>query len=76
MFPGMMQQSGSLPSQPLGQVWFTGPPKQRRMPFESGLQTGLPLPPPSWQQFCEAFTSVEAPQMLPGGLHAPPLSQV
>ncbi len=40
------------------------------------MQTGLPLPPPSWQQFCEAFTSVEAPQMLPGGLHEPPLSQV
>jgi hypothetical protein len=27
--PGGMQQSGSSPSQPVGQVWFTGPPKQR-----------------------------------------------
>lgn len=74
--PGGMQQFGSFESQPVGQVAFTGPPKQRRIPFESGLQTGLPLPVPSWQQFCEAFTSVDAPQMLPGGLHAPPLSQV
>jgi hypothetical protein len=48
------------------------------MPFESSLQAGLPLPCQldGMQQFCEAFTSVEAPQMLPGGLHAPPLSQV
>jgi hypothetical protein len=74
--PGWMQQLGSAPSQPVGQVPFTGPPKQRRMPFPSGLQTGLPLPPPSWQQFWEAFTSVVAPQMLPGGLQEPPLSQV
>ena len=71
-----MQQLGSSASHPVWQVWFTGPPKQRRIPFESGLQTGLPLPPPSWQQFCDAFTSVEAPQMFPGGLHAPPPSQV
>jgi hypothetical protein len=71
-----MQQAGSSESQPLGQVAFTGPPKQRRMPFESGLQTGLPLPLPSKQQFWEAFTSVDAPQMLPGGLQAPPPSQV
>jgi hypothetical protein len=42
------------------------------------LQAGLPLPVQldGMQQFCEAFTSVEAPQMFPGGLHAPPLSQV
>jgi hypothetical protein len=42
-----MQQFGSLPSQPVWQVVFTGPPKQRRMPFASGLQTALPLPVPS-----------------------------
>ncbi len=71
-----MQQSGSYASQPVGQVGVTGPPKQRQMPFESGLQTGLPLPPPSWQQFCEAFTAPLAPQMLPGGLQDPPLSHV
>lgn len=74
--PGWMQQRGSAPSQPVGQVPLIGPPKHRRMPFPSGLQTGFPLPPPSWQQFWEAFTSVEAPQMLPGGLQEPPLSQV
>jgi hypothetical protein len=41
------------------------------MPFESDLHTSF-LPS---QQFWDAFTSVLAPQMLPGGLHAPPLSQ-
>src|SRR5574342_829265 len=41
------------------------------MPAVSGLHTSF-LPS---QQFCEAFTSVEAPQMLPGGLQEPPLSQ-
>jgi hypothetical protein len=48
------------------------------MLFESGLQAGLPLPFQvlGMQQFCDAFTSVEAPQMLPGGLQPPPLSQV
>jgi hypothetical protein len=40
------------------------------MPFESALQTAF-LPS---QQFWEAF-SPSAPQMLPGGLHAVPLSQ-
>jgi hypothetical protein len=40
------------------------------------LHTGFPEPFPSWQQFCDAFTSVEAPQMLPGGLQAVPLLQV
>lgn len=74
--PGGMQHCGSFPSQPVGQVAVIGPPKHRMMPFESGLQTGLPLPVPSWQQFCDAFTSVEAPQMFPGGLQAPPPSQV
>jgi len=74
--PWGMQQAGSAPSQPPGQVVLMGPPKQRRMPARSGLQTGLPLPDPSWQQFCEAFTSVLAPQMLPGGLQEPPLSHV
>jgi hypothetical protein len=41
------------------------------------LQAGLPLPVQvdGMQQFCEAFTSVVAPQMLPGGLQEPPLSQ-
>jgi hypothetical protein len=75
-----MQQLGFAPSQPVGQVASQplfpqcagGPPKQRMMPLESGLQTSFF---PS-QQFCDAFTSVEAPQMFPGGLHAPPLSQV
>lgn len=69
--PAGMQQSGFAASQPVGQevVW---PPKQRRIPFASGLQTSFfPL-----QQFCDAFTSVEAPQMFPGGLQPPPLSQV
>src|SRR5512138_371830 len=76
-----MQHSGADASQPLGQgellsqplfpQYCGGPPKQRRMPFESALQTSfLPL-----QQFCDAFTSVLAPQMLPGGLQEPPLSQ-
>jgi hypothetical protein len=46
------------------------PPKQRGMPFESALQTAF-LPS---QQFWEAF-SPSAPQMLPGGLQATPLSQ-
>jgi hypothetical protein len=73
-----MQQSGSWASQPVGQlaVW---PPKQRGMPFESNLQTSC-LPK---QQFCDALTLSHSgssfgqapPQMFPGGLHAPPLSQ-
>jgi hypothetical protein len=43
----------------------------------SGLQTALPLPlkSPGMQQFCDAFTSVVTPQMLPGGLHDWPLLQ-
>jgi hypothetical protein len=47
---------------------FGQPPKQRWIPFESGLQTAF-LPS---QQFCEALTAPEPPQMLPGGLHACP----
>jgi len=66
-----MQQAGSVALQPAGHGVVL-PPKQRMMPFASGLQTSF-LPS---QQFCDAFTSFEAPQMLPGGLHAPPLSQV
>ncbi len=76
-----MQHSGTDASQPFGQgellsqpllpQYCGGPPKQRRMPFESALQTSFfPL-----QQFWDAFTSVLAPQMLPGGLHAPPFGQ-
>jgi hypothetical protein len=38
------------------------------MPFESGLQTAF-LPS---QQFWDAFTAPEPPQMLPGGLQAVP----
>ncbi len=75
MCPGSMQQSGLLPSQPVGQVPFTGPPKQRMIPFESGLQTTFPLPLPSWQQFCDALTT-PPPQMFPGGLQEPPFEQV
>jgi hypothetical protein len=41
------------------------------MPFMSCLHTAF-LPE---QQFWDAFTSVEAPQMLPGGLQLCPLSQ-
>lgn len=41
------------------------------MPFESGLQTAFF---PS-QQFCDAFTAPEPPQMLPGGLQEVPLVQ-
>jgi hypothetical protein len=69
-----MQQSGSFPSQPVGQgpceQSFVGhPPKQRGMPFMSYLQTSfLPL-----QQFWDALAF--RPQMSPGGLHEPPLSQ-
>jgi hypothetical protein len=66
-----MQHRGLLPSQPVGQS-MVAPPKHRMMLFVSGLQTAF-LPS---QQFWEAFTSVEAPQMLPGGLQEPPLSQV
>lgn len=69
--PGCMQQPGTDASQPVGHAVVL-PPKHRSTPFESGLQTSFF---PS-QQFCDAFTSVEAPQMFPGGLHAPPLSQV
>jgi hypothetical protein len=46
------------------------PPKQREIPFASGLQTAF-LPS---QQFWEALSPF-APQMLPGGLQATPLSQ-
>jgi hypothetical protein len=41
------------------------------MPFESGLQTAFF---PS-QQFCDAFTAPEPPQMLPGGLQETPFVQ-
>ncbi len=41
------------------------------MPFESGLQTAFF---PS-QQFWDAFTAPEPPQMLPGGLQEVPLVQ-
>jgi hypothetical protein len=68
--PAGMQQCGSFPSQPVAQLADL-PPKQRMIPFRSALQTSF-LPE---QQFCEAFTSVDAPQMLPGGLHEPPPSQ-
>jgi hypothetical protein len=74
--PGWMQQAGLAASQPEGQVASTGPPKQRMIPFESALQTALPLPVPSWQQFCEAFTVPLPPQMLPGGLQLVPFVQV
>jgi hypothetical protein len=74
-----MQQAGFEPSQPVGQaaghVSPLHPPKQRGMLFESSLQTAL-LPS---QQFWDAGTfepSMRAPQMLPGGLQAVPLSQV
>ena len=49
---------------------FGHPPKHRGMPFESALHTTF-LPS---QQFWDAF-SPSAPQMLPGGLQAWPLSQ-
>ncbi len=42
------------------------------IPFESALHTAF-LPS---QQSCEALTVPLPPQMLPGGLHAPPLSHV
>jgi hypothetical protein len=45
--PVGMQHCGSEASQPVVQVSFTGPPKQRRMPPWSGLHTAFPLPPPS-----------------------------
>jgi hypothetical protein len=42
------------------------------MPFASCLQTSFfPL-----QQFCDAGTAPDPPQMLPGGLHDWPLEQV
>jgi hypothetical protein len=63
-----LQHNGLLGSKPVGlQV---PPPKHRQTPLESGLQTSFF---PS-QQFWDAFAS-PAPQMLPGGLQAPPLSQ-
>jgi hypothetical protein len=71
IWPGSMQHRGFVPSQPVGQV-VEPPPKQRMMLFESGLHTAF-LPS---QQSCEALTVPLPPQMLPGGLHAPPLSQV
>jgi hypothetical protein len=75
--PTGMQHCGSLPSQPMGQTpsqplspqCAGGPPKQRGMPFASYLQTSF-FPK---QQFWEALTP--RPQMSPGGLHEPPLSQ-
>jgi hypothetical protein len=66
-----MQHCGSFASQPVGHA-VVPPPKQRMTPFVSALHTAFF---PS-QQFCEAFTAPEAPQMLPGGLQEPPLSQV
>jgi hypothetical protein len=69
-----MQQSGLVPSQPVGhfdvQTSFGQPPKHLAMPFESALHTVF-LP---WQQFWEAG-SPKAPQMLPGGLHELPFLQ-
>ena len=65
-----MQHSGSFASQPVAQV-VDLPPKQRMIPFTSALQTSF-LPE---QQFWDAFTSRDAPQMLPGGLQEPPPSQ-
>ncbi len=69
--PGWMQHIGFVPSQPVGHA-VDPPPKQRITLFASGLQTAF-LPS---QQSCDAFVLVLAPQMLPGGLHAPPLSHV
>jgi hypothetical protein len=68
--PGWMQHRGSVPSQPVAH--FEPPPKQRMMPFESALHTAF-LPS---QQSWDALTVPLPPQMLPGGLHPPPLSQV
>jgi len=53
------------------QLSFGHPPKQRAIPFESGLHTVF-LPS---QQFCEALKPTTAPQMLPGGLQPVPLAQ-
>jgi hypothetical protein len=53
------------------QLSFGHPPKQRAIPFESGLHTAF-LPS---QQFCEALKPATPPQMLPGGLQEVPLSQ-
>jgi hypothetical protein len=68
-----MQHCGSLPSQPVGHVVVQPvaghPPKQRGIPFESYLQTSF-FPK---QQFWDA--AALSPQMSPGGLHEPPLSQ-
>jgi len=68
-------QHGAWPVYPVGQVVLP-PPKQRGMPDESSLQTSF-LPS---QQSCEALIfppsgSTGAPQMLPTGLQAWPLSQ-
>ena len=75
-------QQGSTPVYPVGhcpQLLFGHPPKQRGMPALSRLQTSF------WpsQQACDAFTlnvppsgsGKGAPQMLPTGLQACPLSQ-
>lgn len=80
--PAMMQQPG-VPLQPVGHAAVIGPPKQRMIPDESGLQTEWPGDPP-WvepsaaiqQQFWEAFTVPPPPQMLPGGLQLWPPEQV
>ncbi len=76
--PDGMQQLGSPPSQPFGQLavqpllsvpWPPGhPPKQRKMAFRSCLQTAF-FPK---QQFCDALY----PQMSPGGLQLPPFVQM
>lgn len=68
-------QQGDWPVYPVGQL-VPKPPKHRGMPAPSSLQTSFkPL-----QQFCDALMlppsgSTLAPQMLPTGLQAVPLSQ-
>src|SRR5687768_1469169 len=78
--PVGMQQFGSFGSYPVGHsIGHTSlgqPPKHRGMPALSSLQTSF-LPS---QQFCDALMlpppgSTGAPQMLPTGLQACPLSQ-
>ncbi len=83
-WPAEMQQPGFDPSHPVGQGGVIGPPKQRMIPLESGLQSACPETPPwVWpvsgsiqQQFWEAFTVPPPPQMLPGGLQFWPPLQV
>ena len=68
-------QQGATPVYPVRQL-AVAPPKQRGIPLESSLQTAwFPL-----QQFWGALIlppsgSTEAPQMLPTGWQALPLSQ-